>query len=490
MPGYHGVEVVGRLNFGEEANMRFLKYALMILCLVGVGCPRAPEPAPGGLERSDFVQIAENGFDAADQAQDQNDYAWSMEFYRGDGAEAEGHIYVGTWNRVQQYKGFQRHLPVYPEIRRYRPDLSPTSWETVLDTRDLGGSDAERPDGFRCMKAYRNRSDGKQYLYAGGRGETTSLWRSESGGPGTWEEFWSLGAEGSVRGLAVHNGLLYMSFYNDYAMLSKSGDSGGRAVIYATDGKDVWTVMDNGFGNDKNVGIFTIASFNGWLYAGTHNPLQGGEVWKLAGPDPNASPVCVMRHGGPRWFNEAAMTMHVFQDHLYVGMQASFIFRMIGGLKAADLVRLDNEDRWETIAGPHSVGGERSGFGEPGNAYIWSMCEHEGWFYVGTYDIVPGLSYMLTHPRYILSMMGLAPKAAGVEDKTLTLIDLVRLQPNAGGDLYKSQDGVHWYSVTTDGLGNHNNYGLRTMKSAQGKLFVGMANPYDGLEVWAGQANP
>jgi len=475
--------------------MRYCAGLLLCLLVLMLGCMRSPEEAPGGLSIDDFEQVALNGFDPQDQALDNNDYTWSMAYFVPDGDSGEGHVYAGTWNRVQQWKGFQDHQAVYPEIRRYRPDISTTTWETVLDTRELGLSDHERPHGFRIMKAYRNRSDGKFFLYAGGRGETTSLWRSETGEPGSWERFWNLDREGSIRGMAVHNGLLYLAFYNDYAMVDKAtmaeGNAKaeeGEAVILATDGSDVWTVMDDGFGNSNNVGIFTIESFNGWLYAGTHNPTQGAEVWKLAGPDPSAAPVRVIKGGGPRWLNEAAMTMYVFQDHLYVGTQASFLWRMIGGLKASDLLRIDTEDNWETVAGPNSIGGEKSGFGERGNAYVWSMCEHDGWFYVGTYDIITGLTYMLTHPAYLMSMMGIDLKNASPREKCLTLAQLAYMQPNSGGDLYKSQDGVHWYCVSVDGFGDHNNYGLRTLESANGRLFVGMANPYDGLEIWASAA--
>lgn len=455
---------------------------LFIFGLSLAGCLRSPEDAPGGLTESDFEQVALNGFTAEDHTRDFNDYPWSMEKYQADTGGSSEYVYVGTWNRVQQWKGFQEHKPVYPEIRRYRPDISNLTWETVLDTRDLGLSDVERPHGFRSLKAYRNQSDGKLYLYAGGRGETTSLWRSETGEPGSWERFWKADAEGSIRGMTVHKGLLYMSFYNDYEMVSKA-DLGG-AVILATDGATVWTVHDQGFGNPRNVAIFTIESFNGWLYAGTHNPRQGAEVWKLEGPDPTAPPVCVMRDGGPRWMNESVLTMHVWNNHLYLGTQASFLMRMIGGLHPADLLRLDANDNLEVVAGPNSVGGEESGFGENGNAYMWSMCEHDGWFYVGTYDIVPGLSYMFTHPGYILGMMGIGKSAE--DGKCLTLIDLIRYQQNAGGDLYKTQDGAHWYCVNTDGFGNNNSYGVRNLVSFDGRLFAGLANPYDGLEIWAG----
>jgi hypothetical protein len=467
--------------------MRYLSVAATVLVLVLCGCMRSPEDGPGGLTERDFEKVSVNGFDAVDQQQDQNDYPWSMEQFAPDGATNSGYLYVGTWNRVQQWKGFHPDKqPVYPEIRRYRPDISPTTWETVLDTRDTGLDDHFRPHGFRSMKAYRNLSDGRQFLYAGSRGDTTSLWRSETGEPGTWEQFWMEDRVGSLRGMTEHKGLLYMSFYNDYALV-EGKEYSTSAVILATDGDRVWTVLDDGFGNEKNVGIFTVQSFNGWLYAGTHNPAQGAEVWKLEGPDPDAPPVKIVSGGGPRWLNESYMTMYVWKDHLYVGAQASFLMRMFGGLKAADLIRIDKNDNWEAVAGRHSIAGERSGFGEPSNAYIWSMCEHDGWFYVGTYDIMPGLSYMLTHPRYLLGMMGLGGKSYTDDDKLLLLssLEMISWRDNAGADLYKTQDGLNWYAVNLNGLGNRNNYGIRNMESIDGKLFLGLANPYDGLEMWA-----
>ena len=469
--------------------MRMLVLLVFMVMLVGAGCNRQPEAGPGGLVEGDFVKISENGFDAADHAQDLNDYPWSMAHFTPDGAENGGCLYVGTWNRVQQWKGFQPdRQPVYPEIRRYRPDISATTWETVLDTRDLGLDDHARPHGFRTMKPYRNASDGRLYLYAGGRGDTTSLWRSETGEPGTWECFWSVDQVGSIRGLAVHKDLLYMSFYNDYSMVDKDSEA-SPANILATDGERVWEVLQGGFGNKHNVGIFTIESFNGWLYAGTHNPLQGAQVWKLEGPDPAAPPVQIVSGGGPRWLNESFLTMQVWQDHLYVGAQASFLMRMIGGLKAADVIRIGRDDTWEAITGCGSIAGEGSGFGEPSNAYIWSMCEHDGWFYVGTYDIMPGLSYMLTHPGFILGIMGIDCKTETSEDKLLLLssIEMLFWRKNFGADLYKTRDGRHWYAVNLNGFGNPDNYGVRTMMSSRGQLILGLSNPYDGLEMWAGK---
>ena len=56
---------------------------------------------------------------------------------------------------------------------------------------------------------------------------------------------------------------------------------------------------------------------------------------------------------------------------------------------------------------------------------------------------------------------------------------------HSGADLFKSPNGVDWYPVTLDGLGDPQNYGWRTMKSApDGYFYLGSANPYEGSEVY------
>ena len=64
----------------------------------------------------------------------------------------------------------------------------------------------------------------------------------------------------------------------------------------------------------------------------------------------------------------------------------------------------------------------------------------------------------------------------------------------AGGDLWKSCNGVNWTSVTTNGFGNYYNYGIREVIPIQNNdkdttLTAGTANPFtkrpkDGCEVW------
>src|SRR5690606_4051270 len=107
------------------------------------------------------------------------------------------------------------------------------------------------------------------------------LWRSESGAPGTWERFWESGENGSIRYVADHNGIMYIALATDIPFVKVPGE------IWASDGEDVWPVVQDGFGNPENRGFQFLTSWNGWLYTGTNNPIEGYEIWKFAGPESN-----------------------------------------------------------------------------------------------------------------------------------------------------------------------------------------------------------
>jgi hypothetical protein len=104
-----------------------------------------------------------------------------------------------------------------------------------------------------------------------------------------------------------------------------------------------------------------------------------------------------------------------------------------------------------------------SGFDNFYNNYTWTMAEYEDALYVGTMD----WSYLLDDGLpLILAYLGLPP------DTPLPLpagdhgADLLRFTSGAGPA----------EAVSTDGLGNPTNYGVRTMIS-QEALYLGTANP-------------
>ena len=173
------------------------------------------------------------------------------------------------------------------------------------------------------------------------------------------------------------------------------------------------------------------------------------------------------------------------------------------GPAPAEVIRIAPDDSWDLIVGEPRVtpeglktplSGLGAGFGNPFAGYFWSMCVHEGWLYLGTFDSRLALRYSTGEhwPEKVCEMF----KYKDVEE-------IIR---NHGGcDLWRTRDGRRWLPVTQNGFNNYFNYGVRNMISSPEGLFVGMANPYapdvavkrvagwnyeanpmGGLEIWMG----
>ena len=53
-----------------------------------------------------------------------------------------------------------------------------------------------------------------------------------------------------------------------------------------------------------------------------------------------------------------------------------------------------------------------------------------------------------------------------------------------GFDLYVSEDGVNFQTITTNGFGDPYNHGLRVFATTDQGLCIGTANPFYGTQVW------
>ena len=101
------------------------------------------------------------------------------------------------------------------------------------------------------------------------------------------------------------------------------------------------------------------------------------------------------------------------------------------------------------------------------NGYMWRMCVHEGWLYVSTFEWSAWLGYV-NHSRW-----------PGAFSNVLSYVSPKTIFENQSGfDLYRSNDGENWVPVTTNGMGNPYNMGLRTIESTPYGLFLGTANPW------------
>ena len=201
--------------------------------------------------------------------------------------------------------------------------------------------------------------------------------------------------------------------------------------------------------------------------------------------------------------------------------------------QSVNLYRMDKNENMELVMGnstkmfPNgSLSGLKSGFGRNENQYIWRMEVYDGKLYVGTHDasslmecfgqFVNGNLLKRTPSEwkdqwsYLKALMKalqtVDPNGNGNPDalaqtikfsynfvfKNITVrnmasaIKLLNYLRTAkrGFDLYVTEDGVNFETITIDGFGDPYNHGLRVFATTDQGLCLGTANPFYGTQIW------
>jgi len=446
------------------------------------------------LHARHFICIADEGF-----GDPQNFLAHSMAWF-------QGRLYVGTTRMGKRSNDrtnpgmFHRrssrpgaHAYIHEPSQRgqiwvYNPQTD--RWQKTYESpviRLPDGTRAPREIGYRSMVVFQGASDSAPALYVSSISNVGSLiLRSDDG-----EHFVPVSQRGlenndiwSLRTLVPFRGRLYTSPTGRIgAELIDRNIAETPIVLEGPDPAAAsWKqVSEIGFGDPTNRGIFEMALFNGFLYAGTGNPYTGFQIWKTRAEVSPYQWQKVITDGAFRGnSNEAIVSMYVFNDALYVGtgIQGMGYDRAYNaGPAAAELLRIHPDDSWELIVGSRRrtfegvktpLSGLGPGFGNKFNSVIWRMIEHDGWLYVGTEDLC---SYLLPITRI-------------AHIRSQAIDDLV--DEEGGFDLWRSQDGAVWELVTRVGFGNPHNHGLRTFASTPIGLFVGTTGLH-GCEIWLGR---
>ncbi len=201
--------------------------------------------------------------------------------------------------------------------------------------------------------------------------------------------------------------------------------------------------------------------------------------------------------------------------------------------QSVSLYRMDKNENMELVVGnstkmfPNgSLSGLKSGFGRNENQYIWRMEVYDGKLYVGTHDasslmecfgqFVNGNLLKRTPSEwkdqwnYLKALMKaletVDPNGNGNPDalaqtikfsynfvfKNITvrniasaimLLNYLRTAKR-GFDLYVTEDGVNFETITIDGFGDPYNHGLRVFATTDQGLCLGTANPFYGTQIW------
>jgi len=467
-----------------------------------------------------------NGFDASDPDNArQNNYAWSM-------TELDGYLYVGTARNIPYSifsSGILGDIPVPEELTPENPVMAGEIWRYPLDGRGNWERVYRSPEnmmnlGFRFMITYTT-PNGETAIYAGALTLTPNLFMLKSVDGITWYPLDSGITGFSTRYMTEHLGKLYMG------ALPLTGQGGIQLYSSLDPEKDGWELVDVSGDPDKNPGgnVDLLLSYNGHLYVGT-GLYTGFELWRTLGEEPEKDNwKLVVDKGAGDARNEHPWALAVFKDHIYIGTAIEAAVLSLNPddptvpPKGFDVIRVDREDNWELIVGGEPVvptqpttgtrgkalSGYASGFGNISNAYCWQIEAQGDELYLGTFSwsvlippflpILPDiLAYelsgdikqyrtMLLETTKLLTRPNPNLPPVSPDDVLPELSSLLAMLGRRvfGFDLWKTRDGIHWAPVSLNGLGNPHNYGVRMLYLAgNGNLFLGTANPFEGLEVW------
>lgn len=431
-----------------------------------------------------------NGLDYNDlENARQNNYCWSM-------SELDDYIYVGTGRNIllvilQTYFGDSLNIPtsIYApdqdnraEIWRYKKDC-PNSWEKVFTVEE------EREFGFRYMVNFRP-FDGNPALYAASAATEGYMQVYKSVNGVVWEPVLSDVLPNSTitgtssRAMVVHKGKLYLAAIDETGMEPET-------LLYSSKDPEFfpWKLeTPQGTDPDKNPqgAISNMAVFNRRIYVATSTDT-GVQVWRTNKEEPEVNDwTLVVDNGFGNEDNVYSLSMGVFKNHLYVsGTKELPLAWAIP--RGCDIVRIDKYDNYEVVVGPESVSGIWSGFFNPFNVYAWQIQEYENKLFVSTFDDSTNMQLIL---ELLLANRQNIPLPGWIVDILIGIYELVvellnRFKYPFGFNLYVSKNGLDFDPVFLNGLDNRYNYGGRILfVDSEDDLYIGTANPYQGLEVW------
>lgn len=179
-------------------------------------------------------------------------------------------------------------------------------------------------------------------------------------------------------------------------------------------------VRSPGFGNEHNILVTSMTTFNGYLYTATYNDSQGTEIWRTN----NGTDWAQVNDDGFGNHTTSAAVLGVFQNQLYA--QRSLI---AGGVR---VYRTSNGTDWEIAKSNLSAN----------ISVATTSVVYNNVFYVGGYG-------------------------AGVQ-----------------AVVFASTNGTTWTQINADGFGDVDNINVQAMVVFDNSLYVGVLNSTDGAEIW------
>ncbi len=241
---------------------------------------------------------------------------------------------------------------------------------------------------------------------------------------------------------------------------------------------DGWEIeFTGGFGDPATAMIWSLAEFDGVLYAGTHSP--GGCRVLARGVYPSRSAWgALVSDGWGDAYNLAATTMEGFTYTLVSPITALYV---------GTINHTDGGEIWQYNQGvwhPFNA----AGFGDSSNYMITDMEAFADKLFAGTANSTTGAEiWNFSGITWYPAMTGGFGNSANSRISSLVTFNeklfASTLEPG-GGEIWESPDGFNWSRAVPDGLfDDSGSIGVNTLASAAGALYA-LVDGMDGLRVW------
>lgn len=368
--------------------------------------------------------------------------------------------------------------------------------------------------GYDNVRKWLNASDGRLYVGVGrapaSGGGAVLRWTGDHSNPISFKEV-GAGLDGDAAELAEHDGRIFVSTWPSFDANNVSGgglwmsprlkkiigtttEASGEETLDAmvNAGKKSWTHLWSAADFDpdpvtaRTYGGGALKSFKGWLYWGTmhvpgvalgaHNTVYGEGATSVDQLNDVLGTWRATSIFRGRNFGSNSQTIQLLYGGATLSERGGYFPAYLCPDGSSNCV---SGRTWQSVRNKMGLNPKygRSGFGNVYNNYCWTMETWRNRLYVGTMDH----SYLLFGNNSNSSESSESSPANTPLYGPTSSADIGSNlgEYEFGADLYRFDSAQSAaIPVSTNGLGNYLNYGLRTMVSDDNKaLYIGTANP-------------
>ena len=239
-------------------------------------------------------------------------------------------------------------------------------------------------------------------------------------------------------------------------------------------------VNQDGFGDVKEQEISALEAFNGYMYAGTYNPIDPLQVYDGArifrSPD------------GVTW---TAVTGPGFQNPHDTAPPAILDFVVFGNRLYASTGRGGNAAQiWRSATGGTWAPMVNAGFGDPEIHDIAALAVFNNMIYAGAGSQVSGAKLYRSSSGDSNTWNPVAPAASTMAGANVTGFEVFNnvlyamVESEAPVQIWRSSNGSTWTVAVSNGFGNSQTTSTGGMAVFGGYLYVGAGNTTAGAQLW------